>query len=75
MLCPPRPGGGALLTGARPWGVCPHGLRSYYCGACGERVVQRAWLPAGELRALRARLDSTRGAVCPASSAVHRTWC
>ena len=37
MLCPPRSGGGGLLTGTRPWGVCLHGRRLSYCGACGGK--------------------------------------
>ena len=35
MFCPPRSDGRALMIGARPAGVCPHGRRLYYCIACG----------------------------------------
>jgi len=37
MFCPPRSDGGALMTGARPAGVCPHGRQLYYCIACGGK--------------------------------------
>ena len=37
MFCAPRSDGGALLTGERPPGVCPHGRRLYYCIACGGK--------------------------------------
>ena len=37
MFCAPRSDGWALLTGARPPGVCPHGRRLYYCIACGGK--------------------------------------